>query len=155
MTEAERWLEEFAASQEQVQRPLIYWPSAFLVIIGAVGLLWSLPVPEAFQAISPALNWGTTFLMAAVVYYFVISTSLAIGMLPFIVGVMATETWIAQLPFAAHWTTAEITLVGLTGLWLARADGAGLPFIGRHLQLIMLAPLYLLADIYRRLRIPF
>ena len=51
-----------------------------LVVIGTVGLLWSLPVPDRFYAISPLVNWGSLFLMAATVYYFIISVPLAIGM---------------------------------------------------------------------------
>lgn len=155
MAEAERWLAEFAATQEQVVRPILYWPSVFLIILGTVGLLWSLPVPAAFQAISPAMNWGTTFLLAAIVYYFVISMPLAVGMLPFVIGVAAVESRIAAQPFPVLWTSIELTFAGLTGLWFARGDVPAWPFLGRHLQLVMLGPLWLLADIYRRLRIPF
>ena len=155
MVEADRWLTEFSTNQEQVRWPVLYWPSVFLVIIGTVGLLWSLPVPEAFQAISPALNWGTTFLMAAVVYYFVISTPLAIGMLPFVLGIISVEAWIAGLTFPPPWVALDLTAVGIAGLWFSRGEVTITSFLGRHLQLIMIGPLWLLADIYRRLRIPY
>jgi hypothetical protein len=60
-----------------------------ILVLGTVGILWSLPVPEEFARISPVLNWGSVFLMAAVVYYFIISIPLAIGMLPFVAGITA------------------------------------------------------------------
>ena len=62
-----------------------------MVVLGTVGLLWTLPIPDEFFEISPLLNWGTAFLMAAAVYYFIISVSLAIGMLPFILGVAGVQ----------------------------------------------------------------
>ena len=58
-----------------------------MVVLGTVGLLWLLPTPDEFFNISPLLNWGSAFLMVTAVYYFIISVSLAIGMLPFILGV--------------------------------------------------------------------
>ena len=156
MTDAERWLGEFAANQQQVGLPLVYWPGIFAVIIGLVGLLWSLPVPDAFRAISPVLNWGTTFLLAATVYYFVISVPLAIGMLPFTLGLVALEMRIAhftQLPLA--WATLSLLAAGMLAIWFSQSQEATRDFVWRHLLLVMLGPLWLLSDLYRRLRIPY
>ena len=66
-----------------------------MVVLGTVGLLWTLPIPDQFFEISPLLNWGTAFLMATAVYYFIISVSLAIGMLPFLLGIAGILTLFA------------------------------------------------------------
>ena len=80
MTDVDHWLTHYGKSHANVSFPILYWMAVPALVVGTVGLLWSLSVPGAFTDISPVLNWGTTFLMAAVVYYFIISLSLAIGM---------------------------------------------------------------------------
>ena len=96
MTEIDSWLDHYAEMHDDLTNPAIYWMGVPLVVLGTVGLLWSVPVPDAFLDISPLFNWGTAFLMAAVVYYFIISISLAIGMLPFVVGLAAVQMWLAR-----------------------------------------------------------
>jgi hypothetical protein len=156
MTEAEKWLGEYAGNQQQVERPLVYWPGAFAVIIGLVGLLWSLPVPGAFRAISPVLNWGSTFLLAATVYYFVISVPLAIGMLPFTLGLAALEMRIAHLTLLpSPWASVGLLAAGIAAIWLSKNRESDAGYVWRHLLLVMLGPLWLLSDLYRRLRIPY
>ena len=96
MTDSDGWLERYGATHSNLTNPMLYWASVPLVVIGTVGVLWSLPVPGQFRDISPLLNWGSAFLMATAVYYFIISLSIAIGMLPFILGVAAVQLWLEQ-----------------------------------------------------------
>lgn len=156
MNEAEKWLGKFREDQQQVDWPVIYWLGVFAVIIGLVGLLWSLPVPEAFRAISPVLNWGSTFLLAATVYYFVISVPLAIGMLPFTLGLIALEIRITALtPIPLPWAAFCLFAAGVLALWLSRDRDFDGSFLRRHLLFVMLGPLWLLSDLFRKLRIPY
>jgi len=91
VSETDRWLSDYGDSHADIRNPGVYWLSVPILVLGTVGMLWSLPVPEEFVKISPVLNWGSAFLMAAMVYYFIISISLAIGMLPFVAGVTALQ----------------------------------------------------------------
>src|SRR5690606_23412397 len=84
MRETDRWLSDYGDSHRNISSPAIYWPAVLALVPGITGMLWSLPTPAAFSEISPLLNWGSAFLMASLVYYFIISLPLAIGMLPFI-----------------------------------------------------------------------
>ncbi len=94
MSETDKWLTEYGESHEEISFAGIYWIAVLTLDIGTVGMFWSLPVPVEFARISPVLNWGSSFLMAAVVYYFIISMPLAIGMLPFVFGIASVETWL-------------------------------------------------------------
>ena len=96
VSETDRWLSDYGDSHADIANPGIYWPSVPILVLGTVGILWSLPIPQEFVRISPVLNWGSAFLMAAVVYYFIISVSLAIGMLPFVAGVSAVQYWLVD-----------------------------------------------------------
>lgn len=154
MSDTDHWLLRYGDKHKDIRNAPIYWSAVPLLVLGTVGLLWSLPVPDALTAISPLLNWGTVFLMAAMVYYFIISVPLAIGMLPFVVGVLAIVGWLDVnsnvLPLAA----AGLTAVAVCGLYTGHFAGRGLRGVGLDIQLMMIAPVWMLSILYRRLGIP-
>ena len=78
MQTPERWLTVFGERQEQAKSPGLYWVALLSLLLGTVTLLWSLPVPDEFRLVSPMLNWGSAFLMASLVYYFIISLTLGL-----------------------------------------------------------------------------
>lgn len=155
MADTDIWLTEFGNRHSNASNPGIYWASLLLVLIGTVGILWSLPVPDEFASISPLLNWGSAFLMASMVYYFIFSLPLGIGMLPFLLGVAALQFWFSELAIPLGQASAVMTGAGVTGLTLGHYSGGGLRAVARDVQLVMIAPLWLLSNIYRRLGIPF
>ncbi len=66
VSETDRWLSDYGDSHADITNPGIYWLSVPILVLGTVGMLWSLPIPEEFVKISPVLNWGSAFLMVAV-----------------------------------------------------------------------------------------
>ena len=134
--------------------PIVYWLAVPGIVVGTVGMLWSLPVPVEFVDISPVLNWGSAFLMAAVVYYFIISIPLAIGMLPFVAGLSALEFWLAESPFALGWLAGVLIVASIVGLYLGHYRNGGVRAVYVDVQLMMIAPVWLLSNLYRRLGIP-
>lgn len=155
MSETDRWLADYGENHRDVDNAALYWPAVPVLVVGTVGLLWSVPVPEAFINISPFLNWGTAFLMAAVVYYFIISVSLAIGMLPFLLGVAALNSWLNVSRYPLLWVSAGLTAGAVIGLWLGQYTKGGVKAVLQDIQLMMIAPAWLLSNLYRRLGIPY
>lgn len=155
MSDPQGWLERYGQSHQNLAYPLVFWPGLLIVVLGTVGLLWSLPIPPVFYDISPFLNWGSVFLMATTVYYFIISLPIAIGMLPFLVAVAAFQLWIG----ASGWPAADISLAllaaGVAGLRVGRRNRPGIASLIADLQLMMIGPAWLLSALYRRLNIPF
>ena len=154
MTEAEGWLSRYEASHSNLTHPVIYWASVPMVVLGTVGALWILPVPAEFHKISPLFNWGSAFLMAAAVYYFIISVSLAIGMLPFVLGVAAFQIWLAQSDYSPLRVSTGLLAAGIIGLWLGHRNQSSLRPLIADLQLMMIGPAWLLSVLYRRVGIP-
>lgn len=154
MSESSDWLEKYERSHTNLGYPSIYWASVPAVVLGTVGLLWLLPVPEEFVEISPLLNWGSAFLMVSAVYYFIISLSLAIGMLPFVLGVAAFQTWLAQSGFSPLRVSTGLLAAGIIGLWLGQRRAGGIVAVIKDLQMMMIGPLWLLSELYRRFGIP-
>ncbi len=118
-----------------------------------VGLLWALPVPEMFSQASTVFNWGTLFMMAALVYYFILSLPLAFGLLPFILLVVLLTAWLSGTALPLALVSAIALLAGLTVHGALRNDGAR--GLGRTLLFLMLGPPWLLARIYRHLNIRY
>ena len=154
MPRTDGWLERYGSKHRFVRYPPIYFAAALLVVVGTVGTLWALPAPAEFQRISPLLNWGSAFLMAAIVYYFIISLSVAIGLLPLMVAIAAFELWLGQSEFQPLRVSLGLLAAGTIGLWLGRLGNGGLRAVAGDLQWMMIAPAWLLASLFRRLGIP-
>ena len=154
VAETDRWLSEYGESHANVTNPAIYWLAVPGIVVGTVGLLWSLPVPQEFVDISPVLNWGSAFLMTAVVYYFIISLSLAIGMLPLVAGLSALQFWLAGSPFSSSRVSIILFFASIIGLYLGHYRSGGFRAVFVDIQLMMIAPAWLLSNLYRRLGIP-
>ena len=93
--------------------------------------------------------------MATAIYYFIISLSLAIGMLPFLLGVAALQLWLAQSPYPQLGVSIGLLTAGTIGLWLGRRGPGSLRGVLQDFQLLMIGPAWLLSVMYKRLRIPF
>lgn len=154
MTDADDWLSRYEKTHSNLTYPLVYWAAVPMVVLGTVGLLWLLPVPAEFYAISPLLNWGSAFLMAAAVYYFIISVSLAIGMLPFVIGVATFQLWLSQSEYSVPRVSLSLLVAGIIGLWLGHRNQGGIWPVIHDLQLMMIGPVWLLSVLYRRAGIP-
>lgn len=154
MTETDQWLERYERDHRGMRNAPVYWFAVPLLVLGTVGLLWSLPVPDGLIEISPLLNWGTVFLMAATVYYFIISVPLAIGMLPFTFGVIAFEAWLERLGELLPVVAVILTSLSIGGLYAGHFANGGIRGVARDIQLMMIAPVWILSVLYRKLGIP-
>lgn len=155
MSETDKWLTEYGERHTDIRFAGIYWIAVLALVIGTVGMLWSLPVPDEFRRISPVLNWGSSFLMAAVVYYFIISMPLAIGMLPFIFGIAAVQIWLVESAHSIVQVSAVVFALSLAGLYAGHRGNGGIRAVLHDIQLMMIAPAWLLSVIYRKLGIPY
>ncbi|HNP37502.1 MAG TPA: DUF962 domain-containing protein [Woeseiaceae bacterium] len=155
MSEIDGWLKRYRDNHQDLRLPLLFWTAVPMVIFGTVGLLWNLPVPEEFYEISPLLNWGSTFLMAAAVYYFILSLPLAIGLLPFTLGIGFLELTLQYSGYPASRVSIALLIAGIIGLWLGHGSNRRLWAMTEDLQTIMIGPAWLLSVVYRRLGIPF
>jgi uncharacterized membrane protein YGL010W len=133
----------------------VYCAAVPLTVLGTVGVLWSLPVPVAFADISPLLNWGSAFLMAATVYYFILSLSLAIGLLPLMLAIGFLEAKLGLSEYSQLQISAVLLAAGLVGLWVGQRGKRSPATVVEDVQTVMLGPPWLLSVIYRRLGIPY
>ena len=155
MSDTDRWLTDYGERHRDIRLAGVYWIAVLTLVLGTVGMLWSLPVPGEFARISPVLNWGSSFLMAAVVYYFIISMPLAIGMLPFVFGVAAVQIWLETSSWSLVQVSSTLFALSIVGLYLGHRGNGGLRAVFHDIQLMMIAPVWLLSNLYRRFGIPY
>ena len=155
MSETDGWLKRYEETHSDITYPVVYWASVPMVVLGTVGVLWALPIPDEFFEISPLLNWGTAFLMATTVYYFIISVSLAIGMLPFIIGLAGVQMWLTQSDYSPLQVSIGLLAAGIIGLWMGHRNKSSLRPVFQDLQLMMIGPAWLLSVFYRRIGLPY
>jgi len=152
---ADRWLDIYEHGHSGPVNRALHWICAPLLVCSLVGILWALPVPAAFRASDSVINWGTLFIMAIIVYYFIISIRLAIGSLPFIVFIALV---IARLDMLATplWKISVLALaISALGLYTGHQLDGNRTSVLRDLLYAPIAPLWILGSLYRQLGIRY
>jgi uncharacterized membrane protein YGL010W len=155
MRSTQDWLDEYSESHQNPVNKAVHWICVPLIALTVIGLFWSLPVPAAFEQISPAMNWGTLFMMASVVYYFIMSPRLAVGMLGVIALFAAILVWLDGLRTPLWLICIAVFALAWVGQFLGHAVEGKRPSFFKDLQFLMIGPMWLLSFVYRRLGIRY
>ncbi len=151
----QQWLDEYGESHQNPTNKIIHWICVPVIALSLIGLLWALPVPAAFVDISPTLNWGVLFMMAAIVYYFILSAKLALGM----IGVMALFTvtliWLDSLPLPLWAICVAVFVLAWIGQFVGHMIEGKRPSFFQDLQFLMIGPMWLLSFVYQRLGVRY
>ena len=150
----DKWLYEYNISHQNIKHPLIFWPAVVLFVISTIGLLWSIKLIDIFQTISsPLLNLGLIFISATIIYYFIISKILAVGMIPFIISLVAFFLWLETIDYPIISLLVGINITSLYGLFRGRKQNSNLASLWNDIQMIIIGPLWMLSMIYKKLGI--
>ncbi len=155
MRTADFWLDRYSRHHRYWLNRVLHAVAIPLAVIGVTGLLWALPVPAAFTEISPALNWGTAFLLAAVVYYFILSIPLAIGLLPFVLATTGILGRLDALAPALWQTSLTLLLAAVLLQAIGHLRDGGRLRVLEDLHYLMIGPVWMMAAAFRRLGIPY
>ena len=155
MKDVDQWLAEYGESHQNPSNKVLHWICVPIIVVSLVGLLASLPVPTAFAAVSPLLNWGTLLLLFGVAYYFAMSWSLALGMLVFVAIVIGALALLERLPGSLWIACVALFVVAWIGQFIGHHYEGKRPSFFKDVQFLMIGPLWLLSFIYRKLRIPY
>jgi len=155
MRTVSEWLGEYGASHENPTNKLLHWICVPPIVLAVMGLLWSAPVPAAFAALSPWLNWATLAAAAAVIYYLALSPALAAGIAVVFLALLALTGWLTHLPWPLWLTSLTIFALAWIGQFAGHAIEGKRPSFFKDLQFLLIGPLWLLAALYRRLSLPY
>lgn len=149
MKTLDQWLDEYSASHRNARNQLSHWIGIPLIVFAIWCALKAIPVGTIW------VNAATVSIALFFAYTLLLSWRLALGMAlvsaALYAGVLALEQ---RLGANLVWAGAGIFLVG----WLLQfvghhAEGSKPPSF-KDLQFLLIGPLWLLAEVYRRLDLP-
>jgi uncharacterized membrane protein YGL010W len=105
--------------------------------------------------VSPLLNFGTLIVAASVVYYFFLSTPLALGMALVSAVILAVLLWLEGLAIPVWQVAAVIFVVAWIGQFIGHVIEGKRPSFFKDVQFLLIGPIWLLAAVYRSLRVPY
>ncbi|MGB8327200.1 MAG: Mpo1-like protein [Steroidobacteraceae bacterium] len=150
MRTANQWLDEYGESHRHPVNKLLHWICVPAILLSGLGLLWSLPVPDAMLAISPWLNWATLAAAAAIVYYLrlspVLAGGIALGFLALLLGV----AWLDTLAWPLWRSCVAIFVIAWIGQFIGHAVEGRRPSFFKDLQFLLIGPLWLVSFLCRR-----
>jgi uncharacterized membrane protein YGL010W len=149
------WLGEYGESHSNPRNKLLHWICVPPIVLAVMGFLWSIPVPQAFAAASPWLNWATLIALLACVYYLLLSPRLAFGIALTYVVMFAVLAQLAGLPWPLWATCLAIFVVAWIGQFIGHAYEGKRPSFFKDVQFLMIGPLWLVAALYRRLGVSY
>ena len=149
------WLNEYARYHVNPMNKKIHWVCVPVIMMTLLGLLWSLPVPKALGGHSVVVNWSSILVLVSIVFYLRLSLSLAIGMGLITAGMLASFGPIEAIRSGLVW---QLSLTVFVLAWIGQFIGHKIegkkPAFFQDLQFLLVGPMWILADVYKQLRIP-
>jgi uncharacterized membrane protein YGL010W len=154
MRTAAQWLDDYGESHRNPTNKALHWICVPVIAWCVMGLLWSVPFPGTLRALHPAVNWAGVAVVAALLYYAALSPRLALGAAPLFLLALWSINSVAQSSALPLWGVCLILFVAAwIGQFIGHAVEGKRPSFFKDLQFLMIGPLWLLADLYRRLGI--
>lgn len=157
MKSIQTWLDEYGVSHQNPINKTIHWICVPLIFFSVVGALHSIKLPVAL-ADGIQLSVAMIVLVGVVIYYMVLSRTLAVGMLLFslacLAGCIGIETALGPDSPVKLWMVAAGIFVAA---WIVQfygheIEGAKPSFL-KDLQFLMIGPAWLMSFIYKKIGI--
>ena len=143
------WLNEYGESHKNETNKLIHWICVPAIVFSILGLLYSIKLPVFWQ--THQLNVGMIISGLAIIYYFTLSRSLAVGMFVFIVLCMLLAHLIERSGLIQLWL---FSLMVFVAAWIGQFYGHKIegkkPSFLKDIQFLLIGPAWLLSFIYKK-----
>jgi uncharacterized membrane protein YGL010W len=155
MRSVNAWLSEYGESHQNPTNKLLHWICVPPIMLSALGFMRCIPVPQAWSAQADWLNWASLFALAALLYYVVLSRTLALGLTVVFVLLLLLVQALSTLPWPLWLTSLAIFVAAWIGQFIGHAIEGKRPSFFKDLQFLLIGPLWLLAAAYRRFSVPY
>jgi uncharacterized membrane protein YGL010W len=131
----------------------VHWICVPVIVWCVIALLWSIPAVGDGPVY---VNWGVLAVAAALVYYAALSLPLALGALLLLVAMLASVAAVGQLGTGILLRVAvALFVLAWIGQFVGHRIEGRRPSFFKDLQFLLIGPLWLLADVFRRLGIRY
>lgn len=148
------WFGEYGESHSHPTNKLLHWICVPLIVLSVMGFLWSIPVPQAIVGF-PWLNWATLVTLLVLLYYTVLSPTLAAAMALVFAALFAVLALLTSLPWPLWAVSLVIFVVSWIGQFIGHALEGKRPSFFRDVQFLLIGPLWLVGTACRRLGIRY
>jgi len=140
-------LNEYGESHQNKTNKKIHWFCVPAIMFSLLGILWSLPFPVKF---SPFINWATALIVLSLIYYLFLSWKLACGMLFSSLFMILILQWMDSFSVPLWQIAIVIFIVAWIGQFIGHNIEGKRPSFFRDIQFLLIGPVWLLADVYRK-----
>jgi uncharacterized membrane protein YGL010W len=156
MRTANEWLTDYGDSHRNPANKALHWVCVPVILWCVLGLVWITPFPSGVRAMLPAANWAVLVVLAGVIYYALLSLPLALGVLPLLLLMLWSIDALDRRGIAPLWLVCVVLFVAAwIGQFIGHAIEGKRPSFFKDVQFLMIGPLWLLADVYRRVGIRY
>ncbi|HWX79972.1 MAG TPA: Mpo1-like protein [Steroidobacteraceae bacterium] len=156
MRTANQWLNEYGDSHRNPTNKSLHWVCVPVILWCVLGLLWITPFPGGVRAMLPIANWALIVVLAGVIYYAFLSLPLALGVLPLLLLMLWSIDVLNRSAAVPLWLVCVVLfVVAWIGQFIGHAIEGKRPSFFKDVQFLMIGPLWLLADVYRRIGIRY
>ncbi|MFT5163782.1 MAG: YGL010W-like membrane protein [Alteromonadaceae bacterium] len=148
------WLAEYGQSHTNKINKLIHWVAVPVIYITVFGLLWDIPKPSVFSV--DWVNWATVLALPVMIFYFALSFTIGLAMSLFSLAVVVLLYWFNQQQIVP---LAVASAVIFAVMWVFQFIGHHIegkkPSFFKDIQFLLIGPVWIMADILRRLKIAY
>ena len=144
------WLDAYGECHRNPVNKAFHWVCVPAITVSVLALLSALPVPAALGALR--LDWAAVVVALAMVFYLRLSPRLALGMLLVSAAALAAIRAFAAAGVAPLWGAAlAVFAIAWVGQFIGHAIEGKKPSFLDDVKFLLIGPIWLLADLYRRL----
>lgn len=149
MKTLKQWLNEYSESHQNPTNKLLHWICIPQIVFSVWCALKAIPLGNDY------INPATVAAVLAMAYYVRLSWQLALGTAA-VFALMYAGVLALQGAFGVNliWVAAVIFVEAWIGQFIGHHIEGAKPSFFKDLQYLLIGPLWLLADVYRRMAIP-
>ena len=151
-------LEQYSESHQNVTNKAIHWICVPLIFWAIIALIYSIPngLLRATFGHHFLSNWAVVLLIPVFIYYFSLSTTIALGMLLFTAICLFIAEFILQNSDFPLWGIAIIVfIISWIGQFYGHKVEGKKPSFLKDIQFLLIGPAWLMHFIYKRMRIRY
>jgi uncharacterized membrane protein YGL010W len=145
-------LNEYGESHQNKINKKIHWVCVPAIMFSLLGILWSFPFP--FK-ILPFINWATALIILSFIYYIFLSWKLACGIFLYSLLMILILQWIDGFPLPLWQIACAVFIVAWVGQFYGHHIEGKRPSFFENIQFLLIGPVWLLADVYRKFNVKY
>src|SRR5262245_46038932 len=149
MKSADSWFAEYGESHENALNKAIHWICVPSIMFSLLGMIGSIPEPV------PGVSLPLIVMALAVLYYFILSPALGVGMLLVSVAFLGTLHHLANAGAPILPISIAIFVAAWVGQFIGHKIEGKKPSFFKDIQFLLIGPVWLLSALYRRVGIRY